>query len=105
MTMNRRTFVIQSALGTAALASAGAHAADAPVKLAEADAQATAMGYKLDASKVDKAKWPKYASGQLCSNCQLYQSKSSQDAFGGCPIFGSKQVAAKGWCNAYVKKA
>ena len=57
-----------------------------------------------DASKVDKAKQPKYAAGQSCSNCQFYQGKAS-DAFAPCPMLAGKQVASKGWCNVYVKKA
>jgi hypothetical protein len=34
----------------------------------------------------------------------LYQGKPA-DAWGDCPIFPGKQVAGKGWCSAYVKKA
>ena len=103
MSINRRTFVIHSCLGAAALAASRAHAADAPVKVDEKDPQAVAMQYKHDATKVDKAKAPKFAAGQACSNCQLYQG--GKEAWGACPIFGTKQVAAKGWCTAYVKKA
>jgi hypothetical protein len=72
--------------------------------LAESDSQALALGYKADATKVDKAKQPKYASGQLCSNCALFQGAPSAAA-AGCPLFAGKQVAAKGWCSAYAKKA
>jgi hypothetical protein len=60
--------------------------------------------YKADATKVDKAKQPKYAAGQQCSNCSLFQGKPA-DAAGGCPLFAGKQVAGKGWCSAYAKKA
>jgi len=72
--------------------------------LAETDPQAVALGYKADATKVDKAKFPKYAAGQACANCTLFQGKPT-DAAGVCPIFAGKQVAGKGWCNSYVKKA
>lgn len=98
----RREFMIQVALGSTALLASQVHAA-APM-LAETDPQAGALGYKADASKVDKAKFPKYAAGQLCSNCALYQGKAA-DAAGGCPLFAGKQVAGKGWCSAYAKKA
>ena len=27
------------------------------------------------------------------------------DAAGGCPLFAGKQVAGKGWCSAWAKKA
>ena len=102
MSMNRRTFVITSAVGCAALAAArGAQAADLP-KVDEKDPAAVANGYKADATKVDKSKFPNYAAGQACGNCIMYQG--GKDAFGGCPIFPNKQVAAKGWCKSYVKK-
>ncbi|MDD2546625.1 MAG: high-potential iron-sulfur protein [Burkholderiaceae bacterium] len=97
----RRTFIIQSVCATAALAAGSA--AQAQALLAETDAQATALGYKADATKVDKAKQPKYAAGQICGNCALFQGKPS-DAAGGCPLFAGKQVATKGWCSAWAKK-
>jgi hypothetical protein len=98
---SRRVFMMQSIVGGAALGTL--LQARAQAMLAETDPQAVALGYKADATKVDKAKQPKYAAGQLCSNCALYQSKAGAVA-GGCPLFGAKQVAGKGWCNAWVKK-
>jgi hypothetical protein len=77
--------------------------ADAPV-LSESDPTAQALGYKTDASKVDKTKFPRYQVGQTCANCQLYQGKPGS-ASGPCQTYGGKLVDAKGWCNAYVKKA
>jgi hypothetical protein len=71
--------------------------------VAENDPQASALGYKADASKVDKAKFPKFAAGQVCSNCALFQGAAGAAA-GGCPLYAGKQVAAKGWCSAYAKK-
>jgi hypothetical protein len=100
-TSNRRTFVIQTVVGASALTAA--LTAQAQAALAETDAQAVALGYKADASKVDKAKFPKYAAGQICTNCALFQGKAS-DAAGGCPLFAGKQVAGKGWCSAWAKK-
>ncbi len=78
--------------------------AQAPAAVNEKDPQAVALGYVADGSKVDRAKYPKYAPGQSCANCGLYQGKAG-DASGPCPLFPAKQVAAKGWCSAYVKKA
>ena len=69
----------------------------------EKDAQAAALGYVVVATTADKTKFPKYADGQACSNCALYQGGAA--AQGGCPLFPGKQVAAKGWCSAYNKKA
>ena len=84
-------------------AAQGAKAAQA-AKVEEKDTQAQSLGYKHDATKVDKAKFAKYQAGQTCGNCTLYQGKPA-DAWGACPIFQGKQVSAKGWCSAYVKKA
>ena len=99
---SRREFVIQLGLGTTALLAGGQVLAQAMV--AETDAQAAGLGYKADATKVDKAKQPKYAAGQQCGNCALFQGKAG-DAAGGCPLFAGKQVAGAGWCSAYAKKA
>ncbi len=97
----RRTFLITVAgASSAALLGTQAHA---QAMVAETDPQAQGVGYKADATKVDKAKYPKYAAGQLCSNCTLFQGKPT-DASGGCALFPGKAVAGKGWCNAYVKK-
>lgn len=104
MTSNRRTFLI-SAVGAASTLAASRFAlAQGNAPLSESDPQAQALGYKADASNADKSKFPKYAAGQMCSSCQLYQGKPS-DATGPCPLFPNKLVAAKGWCSAWVKKA
>jgi hypothetical protein len=99
---NRRVFILQSVIGTSALASGVAMAA-APM-VDEKDAAAVGLGYAADSSKVDAKKQPKHAAGQACSNCALFQGKAA-DTAGGCPLFAGKQVAAKGWCSAYAKKA
>ena len=99
---NRRVFMLQVSLGGGVLLAGNAMAQGA--MLAETDAQATALGYKADASKVDKAKYPKFAASQNCGNCALFQGKAGA-ASGGCGIFPGKQVAAKGWCSAWAKKA
>ena len=104
MKHNRRAFLIHSAGTLSALAMAPAVLAQGPAPLSEADAQAAALGYKADATKVDKAKFPKYAAGQSCGDCQLYQGKAA-DASGPCTLFPNKLVASKGWCSAWVKKA
>ena len=101
MKNSRRQFMILSAAGTCTLAMNGKVQAQAMV--ADADPQAVALGYKSDATKADKAKYPKYAAGQACSNCALYQGAAGS-ASGACPLFAGKQVAAKGWCSAYAKK-
>jgi hypothetical protein len=98
---SRRSFI--RVIPLAALASWITRPAFA-AELDPKDPQAAALGYVPDATKADKAKFPKYAAGQLCGNCQLYLGKAG-DATGPCALFGAKSVAAKGWCSAYVKKA
>lgn len=99
---NRRVFMLQVA--TAAGLATVAAGASAQAMVSESDPQATALGYKADASKVDKAKYPKYAAGQHCGACALYQGAAGSSA-GGCGIFAGKQVSSKGWCSAFAKKA
>jgi hypothetical protein len=99
MQNNRRTFLMTLAAGGSVVATA----AMGQAKLDEKDPQAVALGYVAEASKADAKKFPKYAAGQLCSNCALYQAKAT-DAYGGCPLFAGKQVAGKGWCSAWAKK-
>ena len=88
-----------------ALAQAAAGtAAPAPPKLSESDAQAIALGYKDDTTKVDTKKFPNHQATQICAGCQFYQG-TPKDPLAPCQIFAGKQVAAKGWCSSYVKKA
>jgi anaerobic selenocysteine-containing dehydrogenase len=104
--IGRRDFLKAGSLAVVSAAIAGSvdNAAAQSAKVEEKDPQAQSLGYKHDATKVDKAKFATYQTGQTCGNCTLYQGKPA-DAWGGCPIFPGKQVAGKGWCSAYVKKA
>lgn len=101
---NRREFIVQFGLigGAAAGVCSSVHAQQTMVL--ETDPQAVALGYKALASKVDKAKYPKYASGQECNTCSLFSGKPGAAA-GGCSLFPGKQVSGKGWCSAWIKKA
>jgi hypothetical protein len=98
----RRVFILQSVVGTTALASGMAMAALPMV--AETDANAKGLGYVADTTKADAKKFPKHTPEQKCSNCALYQGKAG-DAAGACPLYVGKQVTAGGWCSAYAKKA
>ena len=96
----RRVFLMTLAASGAALATQ----AQAQALVDEKDAQATALGYVADAKRADAKKYPKYAAGQNCANCALYQGKATDKA-GACPLFAGKQVAGAGWCSAWAKKA
>lgn len=96
----RRAFIrLVPMSAMAILGTERAYAAEVDPK----DPQAVALGYVVDASKADKAKFPRYSPGQDCASCQLYQAKPT-DPSGPCPIFGGKSVPAKAWCSAYVKR-
>jgi hypothetical protein len=71
------------------------------LKVSESDATAQSLGYRQDATKVDKTRFPNYRTGQDCSNCSLYQGNAG-DPWGGCVLLGNKQVAAHGWCSSYT---
>jgi hypothetical protein len=76
-------------------------------KVTEDEALAQAMGYKLDASTVDTAKFPKRAgdagAAQFCYNCALFAGEADAE-FAPCSIFQNRLVAGSGWCNAWVAK-
>ena len=100
---SRRTFLMRVA-ATGATVAAGQQAfAQALPLVNEKEPQAVALGYVNDAPKADVKKFPKYAAGQACSNCALYQAKPT-DPTGPCPLFPGKHVAAKAWCSAWAKK-
>lgn len=101
---NRRKFIKAATVTLVGAAGVSTRVQAQPARLEEADPAAVALGYKHDAGKVDKARFPKYAAGQLCSNCVLFQGKVN-DAWAPCAAVGGKLVAAKGWCNAWSKKA
>ena len=94
-TISRRQLLAISAATAATvpvLALTGrALAADA--RLDPNDAQASALSY------VHESPDP----GKLCSNCALYTGDAGAE-WGPCNIFPGKQVAAAGWCSAWVAK-
>jgi len=97
---SRRQFIRNvSFTGAALFVGAQARAADLPM-VDEKDPTAASLKYVADATK---SKDPKYAAGQHCGNCQLFQGKATDKA-GGCPLYAGKQVATAGWCTAYAKK-
>ena len=104
MIHSRRTLLIGAAGVAPALGASRLAFAQGNALLSEDDPQAKTLGYKNDATTVDKAKFPKYAAGQICGDCQFYQGKPT-DAAGPCSVFPKKLVAAKGWCSAWMKKA
>jgi hypothetical protein len=104
MSLSRRTFIENSAMMMIAGTGISAVAwSDSLPMLSESDPTAMSLEYKANASTVDKAKFPQYASGQSCSGCALYQGATGSSS-GPCPIFAGKAVSSTGWCASYSKK-
>jgi hypothetical protein len=99
--LTRRVIVLRSLAGAGVLL--GAPLAVQAAQVEESDETAVALGYRHDTAKVDGKRFPKHAATQHCANCALYQGAAA-DAWGGCAMFGRKQVAGGGWCSAWVKK-
>jgi hypothetical protein len=108
--INRRNFLkmgIKAGGGALALTAI-------PIQLVAADEVsedeplAQAMGYVVDASTVDTAKFPKRAgeagANQFCHSCALYAG-TADDAVAPCSIFQNRLVKGEGWCNAWVAKS
>ena len=103
----RREFVVSlgAMIGSAVFAGAltsVAHANELPHLTAQ-DAQALALHYTDDVSKLDPSKNPTHAAGAKCANCKLYQGGSDAQ-FGPCQLYVGKAVSANGWCMGYQKK-
>ena len=103
MESSRRTLLIAS-LGAASALALSRQAIAAAQLVSISDPTALALGYVLNATTVDKAKYANYAAGQTCGNCTYYGGKPI-DATAPCPFFGGKQVEGAGWCRVYQKKA
>jgi phage I-like protein len=101
--MTQRRVFLMTLATSGALIGTGVRAQ--ATKVDEKEPQAVALAYVDDAAKAAASKQPKYAPGQVCANCALYQAKSAADPAGPCALFGGRLVAAKGWCTAWVKKA
>lgn len=109
-TTTRRRFLKWAAAGAAALPVAGSllrsqpAIADDDKHLDEADPAAKALGYKVDTTKVDAAKFPQHKATQLCGDCRYFQGKAGSE-WGPCTLFtGKGSVHSMGWCAAYASK-
>ena len=95
--------LIASALAsTASLLTTTAHAAALPA-LDPNDPTAKALGFVVDAGKVDAAANATFKPTQKCSNCAQFQGKPGE-ASAACNIFPGKSVPAKGWCKVWAQK-
>jgi len=98
---SRRRFLSLTLLAAAAAPLAGfagrAFAAAPLPKLPLTNPQAKSLHYTEDAAKATD---PAHKAGSMCSNCQFFTAST-----GACALFAGFQVAPKGWCSAWAKKA
>ncbi len=104
-TISRRSLIKGALVGLAAVPAATLVTREAAAAdlLDPASAQAKALGYVHDATKVDAKANPMYKAGQNCGNCIQYTGKAGA-AEGGCNLFPGKNVKAAGWCKVWVIK-
>jgi High potential iron-sulfur protein len=76
----------------------------APGAVDVGDPTAKALGFVMDAAKVDAAANPMFKPGQRCVNCMQYQGKAT-DASAPCAIFGGKSVPGAAWCKVWAQRA
>lgn len=97
---SRRRFLVRSAVAAAVLPLLGklanqrASAALPPLPLT--NAQAKALNYTEDATKVTAAT---FKPGSTCENCNFFTAET-----GACAIFPGFSVAPKGWCSGWALK-
>lgn len=99
----RRIFLLRVVAGSSVLAFASAGAEEE--RVTENDPYARSMGFRLDSTQVDQAKYPRHTTEQTCSKCQLFSGKPGE-ALGPCSFYGGRLVSVNGWCrNFKVRKA
>jgi high potential iron-sulfur protein len=99
---SRRQFVLNLVplAGAAVILPRSVRAQSLPA-LTETDPMALALGFKLDTTSVDQAKYPKHSNDQSCTNCLHFTPPSAATAR--CDLF-NKMVPKGGWCSGYSKR-
>jgi len=73
-------------------------------KVEETEPKATAIGYKHDSARVDKARYAKHDVAQRCHNCLAFAPDKPTDEWGECDLMSDRLVHRNGWCSSYKKK-
>jgi hypothetical protein len=70
--------------------------------LSESDPLAKSLGYVMNASKVDRKKFPTYKPGERCATCRFFLGTPGQKSgYAGCQIYAGYSVDANGWCASF----
>lgn len=98
---SRRRFMRNALAGAAAIPVASLvfnrNAMAEANRVSEDDPIAQALNYKHDVADVTHEA---YQEGQICANCALYVDTGGD--WGPCSAFANREVAAQGWCTAWV---
>lgn len=101
--IKRRVFLIAPVVaGATALHAPTVYAALKHVE--EIEPKATAIGYRHDSTKVDKARYPKHDPTQKCQNCLAWAPDKPADEWGECDLMSDRMVNRNGWCSSYKKR-
>jgi hypothetical protein len=57
------------------------------------------MGFKVDTSEVDQAKYPRHTAEQACHACQLWNGGTADT--GNCSFFNDAITPKNGWCKNF----
>jgi len=74
--------------------------ADVPT-LTESDPMAKVMGFRLDTTKANQAKYPKHTNDQMCARCLHFTNPGADSAK--CDLF-NKIVPKGGWCSGFTSR-
>lgn len=98
---NRREFVLRFVpMAGAALVLPRVALADVPM-LTETDPMAKVMGFRLDTTKANQAKYPRHSNDQMCGKCLHFTNPGADSAR--CDLF-NKIVPKGGWCSGFTSR-
>jgi hypothetical protein len=102
--LTKRALILRAVSGAGLLAIGSPNITLAADKLSPTDPYAKAMGFKLNTTEVDQAKYPRHTEEQACHSCQLWNGGTAE--LGNCSFFNDAITPKNGWCkNFKVKKA
>ena len=99
----KRRVILLAPVAAGAAGLCGLPAKAALKKVDEAEPKATAIGYRHDSARVDKARYPKHEVAQRCYNCLAWAPEQPADEWGECDLMSDRLVHRNGWCSSYKK--
>ena len=100
---NPRRAVLQAAAGVLALAALPKALARLPL-LDGTEADAIALEFVPDATRLDPAMHPRYAPGSRCAACYFFDGRPSAES-APCTVFAGYRVPSTGWCREYSPRS